>query len=183
MDCEGSGTPHPQTTRARRAQRRTSPSQANQDPRPRGRCPSPCRDIALVVRGPRAGSHDGTDSDRADGAMPHAPNVETCVRHGRCADRDLARRRRGPARRDRASQMAGKGCRCRSRAGRGVAVAPVAVVVWAAVGIGAWRQYRLPRQTLTFLREKAPTHVRGTQRSHAAPSTARRPRKALDEPG
>src|SRR5262249_34966196 len=68
-------------------------------------------------------------------------------------------------------------------AGLAVAAAPVAVVVWAAVGIGAWRQYRLPRQTLTFLREKAPTHVRDAQRSHAAPSATRRPRKTLDKPG
>jgi hypothetical protein len=52
-------------------------------------------------------------------------------------------------------------------AGGGVA-APVA---WAVVGAGAWKQYRLPQQTLAFLRAAAPTHVLRAGASSTASSS------------
>jgi len=52
-----------------------SQPEGDQDPRARGRCSSSCRGVAPVVRQPGLGSHHGSDSDWADGAVPQAPNV------------------------------------------------------------------------------------------------------------
>src|SRR5215472_10389883 len=40
---------------------------------------------------------------------------------------------------------------------------------WVTVGIGAWRQYQLPRQTIEFLRTEAPKHLRGAHGAQSPP--------------
>ena len=59
-----------------------------------------------------------------------------------------------------AAQWLGKGLAGGASLVAASAALPIAPVAWVTVGIGAWRQYRLPQQTIEFLQASAPSHQR-----------------------
>jgi len=52
---------------------------------------------------------------------------------------------------------------------------PLAPVAWVTIGIGAWRQYKLPQQTIDFLRATAPSYQRKIESAPAPPIVASAP--------